>query len=177
MKSIRFFCFIVVMLVSFAQTAAAATTMKIAVIDSDMAVLESDAAKQYAKMAESKFAPQIKQIKTLGDELKKMEQKLQKEGPTLSAAQRETRQLDIKRKYEDLQLKDRQLRVEKARSDQEELGKLRPRLEQAIEQISKEQGYDLVLQRGAVAFVKPEFDITRMVIERLNKTRNTRNKG
>ena len=155
------------MLVSFAQTAAAA--MKIAVIDSEMAVLESDAAKKYAKVAESKFAPQIKQIKTLGDELKKMEQKLQKDGPTLSEAQKESRQLDIKRKYEDLQLKDRQLRMEKARSDQEELGKIRPKLEQAIEQISKEQSFDLVLQRGAAAYVKPEFDITRKVIERLNK--------
>ncbi len=167
------------MLVSFAQTAAAASTaqttaasMKIAVIDADMAVLESEPAKQYAKQAETKFAPQLKQIKTLTDEVKKMEQKLEKEEPALSAAQKESRQLEIKRKYEDLQLKDRQLRMEKARSDQEELGKIRPMLGQAIEEISKEQGYDLVIQRGAAAFVKPEFDITRAVIERLNKIHN-----
>ena len=170
MKHIRSAIFALAMLVPFAYAASPAqAAMKIAVVDSEMAVLESDAAKKYAKSSETQFAPRIKKLKSLQDDIKAMEQKLQKDGPTLSEAQRESRQLEIKRKYEDLQLQDRQLRMEKARSDQSELGKIRPKLDKAIEQVSKEMNYDLVLERGAVRFVKTDYDITRKVIERLNQ--------
>ncbi|WP_257255298.1 MULTISPECIES: OmpH family outer membrane protein [unclassified Endozoicomonas] len=163
MKSIKL-AFVALLLLS-----PLAQAQKIAVVDSEMAVLESDAAKKYAKEAEKTFAPKIKKLKALQDELRALEQKLQKDGPTLTEGQRESRQVEIKRKFEDLQLQDRQLRSEKARSDQTELGKLRPKLEKAIEEVSKEQDYDLVLERGAARFVKPGFDITRKVIERMNK--------
>ncbi|WP_422133633.1 OmpH family outer membrane protein [Endozoicomonas sp. ALD040] len=163
MKSIKL-AFVALLLLS-----PLAQAQKIAVVDSEMAVLESDAAKKYAKEAEKMFAPKIKQLKALQEEIRVMEQKLQKDGPTLTEGQRENRQVQIKRKFEDLQLQDRQLRSEKARSDQTELGKLRPKLDKAIEEVSKEQDYDLVLERGATRFVKPGFDITRKVIERMNK--------
>ncbi|WOG25465.1 OmpH family outer membrane protein [Endozoicomonas sp. 8E] len=163
MKSIKL-AFVALLLLS-----PLAQAQKIAVVDSEMAVLESDAAKKYAKEAEKMFAPKIKQLKALQEEIRVMEQKLQKDGPTLTEGQRENRQVQIKRKFEDLQLQDRQLRSEKARSDQTELGKLRPKLDKAIEEVSKEQDYDLVLERGAARFVKPGFDITRKVIERMNK--------
>ncbi len=174
MKQIKLAIFALVMLVPFAHAATSVSKqanagMRIAVVDSEMAVLESDAAKKYAKESEALFAPRIKKLKALQDEIKNSEQKLQKDGATLSEAQRESRQLEIKRKYEDLQLQDRQLRMDKARSDQAELGKLRPKLDQAIDKVAKEQNYDLVLERGAVRFVKNDYDITRKVIERLNQ--------
>lgn len=165
MKQIRLAVMALLMLAPLAQAA----TMKIAVVDSEMAVLESDAAKRYAKEAEKMFAPRINELKKLQDEIKQLEEKLKKDAPTLTDSMREGRQLEIKRKFEDLQMKDRQLRADKARSDQAELGKLRPKLEEAVDLVSKEQNYDLVLERGAARFVKPEFDITRKVIERLNK--------
>lgn len=143
--------------------------MRIAVIDSEMAVLESDASKAYARESEQKFAPRIKLIKSLQDELQKMEDDLNKNGPTLSQAQVEARQLEMKRKYEDLQMQDRQLRMDKNQADQQELNKLRPRLEQAVDEVSQELKYDLVIERGAVRYVKSQHDITRQVIERLNK--------
>ena len=36
---------------------------------------------------------------------------------------------------------------------------------------SRTGSFDLVLERGAVIDVKPQFDITRQVIERMNKLR------
>lgn len=167
LKQIGWLFLTLVMLVPMVE--AAPSPQKIAVIDSEMAVLESDVSKAYAKISEQKFAPKIKSIQTLQRDLQKMEEDLNKNAPTLSAAQVESRQLEMKRKYEDLQLQDRQLRADKNRSDQEELNKLRPKLEQAINDVSSELKYDMVLERGALRFVKPEYDITRKVIERLNK--------
>ncbi len=163
MKSLRLAFVALMLLAPFAQA------QKVAVIDSEMAVLQSDAAKKYAQEAENLFAPRIKKLQALQADLKAMDQKLQKDGPTLTESQRESRQLEMKRKAEDLRLQDRQLREDKGRSDQAELGKLRPKLEKAIEAVSNDLSYDLVLERGAARFVKPEFDITRKVIERINK--------
>ncbi|WP_263078876.1 OmpH family outer membrane protein [Endozoicomonas sp. Mp262] len=168
MKQIRLALLSVMMLLPLVGHAKDAG-MRIAVIDSEMAVLESDSAKKYAKDSEALFAPRIKKLKTLQEDIKKIEQQLQKDGPAMTEAQRESKQLEIKRKYEDFQLQDRQLRMDKAKSDQAELGKLRPKLDQAVEKVSQELNYDMVLERGAVRYVKAEFDITRKVIERLNQ--------
>ena len=142
---------------------------KIGVVDSEMAVLESDAAKKYAKISEAQFGPRIKKLKEIQESIQSMEAELQKNRLVMTELQRENSQLEIKRKYEDLQLQDRQLRMEKNNSDQSELGKLKPKLEKSIAEVTKAMGYYLVLERGAVRFVRPEHDITRKVIQRLNQ--------
>ena len=51
------------------------------------------------------------------------------------------------------------------------LGKLKPNLDKAVEEVIKNGNFDLVLERGAVIDVKPQYDITRQVIERMNQMR------
>lgn len=143
--------------------------MRIGVVDSEMAIMESDAAKRYAKESEVAFAPRIKNLNALQAEIRQMEESLQKDGPVLSQAQVETRQLAIQRKVQDLQLQDRQLRTDKATADQTELEKLRPKLKDAMDKVAKDQNFDVIVERQVVHFVKPEFDVTRKVIEILNK--------
>lgn len=163
MKLSRLAALALCMLVPLAQA------QRIAVVDSEMAVVQSDAAKRYEKEAEAKFAPRIKNLNALQADVRTMEEKLQKDGPTLSQAQLESRKLEIRRKIEDLRMQDQQLRQDKQLSDQTELGKIRPQLEQAIKQVSEAGKFDMVLERRAAHYVKPEFDITRKVIDSLNK--------
>ena len=166
MKYIRTAALALAMLTPLAASAA----QKIAVVNYEMAVFESDAMKQYNKKMDAEYAPKIKKLKALQESIQTLEQKLQKDGPTMTNSQRENTQLEIKRKYEDLQLQDRQLRTEKARSDQAELEKLKPRLEKAIDQVQADMKYDFIFdRRGAVRVGNAEYDITRKVIERLNK--------
>ncbi len=51
------------------------------------------------------------------------------------------------------------------------LQKLKPKLDKAVEEILKSGNYDIVFERGAVVDVKPQFDITLRVIERMNQLR------
>jgi outer membrane protein len=51
------------------------------------------------------------------------------------------------------------------------LKQLKPKLDGAVEEVIKKGAFDLVLERGAVIDVKPQFDITRQVIERMNQSR------
>ncbi|CAD5108289.1 OmpH family outer membrane protein [Zestomonas carbonaria] len=145
--------------------------MKIAVLNYQMALLESDAAKRYAVDAEKKFGPQLNRLKTLEGDAKRIQDRLVKDGEKIAQAERERLELEFKQKARDFQFQSKELNEAKAVADREMLQKLKPNLDKAVEEVIKKGGYDLVLDRGAVVDVKPQFDITRQVIERMNQLR------
>lgn len=64
----------------------------------------------------------------------------------------------------------KELNESKAAADRDMLKKL-AEADQAVEETIKKGGYDMVIERGAVVDVKPQYDITRQVIERMNQLR------
>ena len=62
--------------------------MKIAVMNYQMALLESDAAR-YAVDAEKKFGPQLSKLKTLESDAKRIQDRLVKDGDKMQQAERE----------------------------------------------------------------------------------------
>ena len=60
--------------------------MKVAVLNYQMALLESDAAKRYAVDAEKKFGPQLNKLKTLESDAKRIQDRLVKGGVGLGGA-------------------------------------------------------------------------------------------
>ncbi len=145
--------------------------MKIAVLNYQMALLESDAAKQYAVDAEKKFGPQLTKLKNLESSAKGIQDRLVKGGDKMPQGERERLELEFKQKARDFQFQSKELNEAKAVADRDMLKQLKPKLDGAVEGVIKEGGYDLVLERGAVIDVKPQYDITRQVIERMNKSR------
>ena len=160
-------------LVSAALLAAtpALAEMKVAVLNYQMALLESDAAKKYAVDAEKKFGPQLNRLKGLESDAKRIQDRLVKDGEKMQQAERERLELEFKQKARDFQFQSKELNEAKALADRDMLQKLKPKLDKAVEEVIKQGNYDLVLERGAVVDVKPQFDITRKVIERMNQSR------
>ncbi|KEI72076.1 OmpH family outer membrane protein [Endozoicomonas elysicola] len=167
MKSIRLAILALIMVTPFAN--AASTGSKIGVLDTVMVLSESNAGKQYARKSESKFKPQLQALQKLETEVRGMQEKLQKDGSTLSAEQLKVRQLELQRKYEDWQLKGRQYQTERAEADNAEREKLRPKLQTAIDSVVTDLKLDLVIDRQMAIYASPGIDITRKVIESLNK--------
>ncbi|WP_339486103.1 OmpH family outer membrane protein [Pseudomonas sp. EL_65y_Pfl2_R95] len=145
--------------------------MKIAVLNYQMALLESDSAKRYAVDAEKKFGPQLSKLKKLESDAKSIQDRLVKGGKSLQTAERERLELDFKQKARDFQFQSKELNEQKAAADRDMLKKLKPNLDKAVEEVIKKGSFDLVLERGAVIDVKPQYDITRQVIERMNQLR------
>lgn len=144
---------------------------KIAVLNYQMALLESDAAKRYAVESEKKFGPKLNDLKKLESDAKRIQDRLVKDGGKMQQAERERLELEFKQKARDFQFQSGELNEAKAAADQETLQKLKPKLDKAVEEIIKKGGYDLVIDRAAVVDVKPQLDITRQVIERMNQSR------
>jgi outer membrane protein len=145
--------------------------MKIAVLNYQMALLESDAAKKYAVDAEKKFSPQLSKLKTLESDAKRIQDRLMKDGERMQQAELERLELEFKQKARDFQSQSKDLNEAKAVADRDMLQQLKPKLDKAVEDVLKTGNYDLVLERGAVVDVKPQFDITLRVIERMNQLR------
>jgi outer membrane protein len=145
--------------------------MKIAVMNYQMALLESDSAKRYAVDAEKKFGPQLTKLKSLESGAKTIQDKLVKGGEKMQQGERERLELEFKQKARDFQFQSKELNEAKAVADREMLKQLKPKLDKAVEEVIKQGNYDLVLERGAVVDVKPQYEITRQVIERMNQQR------
>lgn len=155
------------MLVSFPAFA----EMKVAVLNYQMALLESDAAKKYAVDAEKKYGPQLNQLKKLESDAKRIQERLLKEGEKLVQSERERLELEFKQKARDFQFQSKELNESKAIADRDMLQQLKPKLDKAVEEVIQKGNFDLVLERAAVVDVKPQFDITRQVVERMNQSR------
>ena len=143
--------------------------MKVAVLNYQMALLESDAAKRYAVDAEKKFGPQLTKLKGLESSAKGIQDRLLKGGDKMQQQERERLELEFKQKARDFQFQSKELNEAKAVADRDMLKQLKPKLDGAVEEVIKKGGFDLVLERGAVIDVKPQYDITRQVIERMNQ--------
>lgn len=76
--------------------------------------------------------------------------------------------MDLRRKQEDYGLQRRELEQQIAQAQQAELQRLVPKLQQAVNSVAESDGYDVVLNIGAVSYSKSNLDITTKVIARLN---------
>lgn len=150
---------------------AAVADTKIAVLDYQMALLESDAAKKYAVDSEKKFSPQLKKLQALEADAKRLQERLMKDGEKMQQAEFERLELELKQKARDFQVQSQELNDAKGSADNDILQSLKPKLDKAVEEELKAGNYDLVIDRNAVVDVKPQLDITLRVIERVNKMR------
>jgi len=150
-------------------SAAVAAELKIAVLDYQQALLESDAAERYAVDSEKRFGPQLEKLKKLESEAERLQKRLVNEGDKLTQADRERLDLEFRQKARDLQTQTNELNQAKGLSDREVLEKLRPNLNKAVEEVIKKGAYDLVIDRAALVDLKPSLDITKQVIERMNQ--------
>ncbi len=91
-----------------------------------------------------------------------------KDAEKMQQAERERLELEFKQKARDFQFQSKELNEAKAIADRDMLKQLKPKLDKAVEEVIKQGNYDLVLERGAVVEVKPQYEITRQVIERMN---------
>ncbi len=161
----------IAVLSTLAIAGAAWADVKIAVLDYQMALLDSDAAKKYAVDSEKKFAPQLNKLKALETDAKRLQDRLMKDGEKMQQAEYERLELELKQKARDFQIQSQDLNEAKATADNEVLQTLKPKLDKAVEEVLKAGNYDLVIDRNAVVDVKPQLDITLRVIERMNQMR------
>lgn len=149
--------------------ALAMAEIKIAVIDPIGAIAETAEVKTRTGKLEADMKNKEAEMLKLRDEILAIEEKLQKDGLTMSKDQQKSLSDQRDAKMNDFRSR-QQLAQKRIESDRNEMLQLmEPRLKLAVDEIAKEGQYDLVLTRQAALFAKEEIDITRKVTQKMNQ--------
>jgi outer membrane protein len=146
--------------------AAPAQELKIGYVNSERVLREATPAKAAQSKLEAEFSKREKDLNEQGARLKAAAEKLDKDAPALSEAERTRRQRELVEQDRDLQRKRREFQEDLSQRRNEELAGVVERANRVIKQIFDQEKYDLILQE--VIFAGPRVDITDKVIKALN---------
>lgn len=149
-----------------AVLAASAQDLKIGYINGERLLRESTPAKAAQAKLETEFGKRERELADDANRLKATADKLDKEAPTLSEAERNRRQRDLVDQDRELQRKRRTFQEDLNQRKNEELANIVERANRVIKQIFEQEKYDLILQEGVV-FAGPRVDITEKVLRAL----------
>jgi len=152
-------------------SAAASAELKIAVLNTQRAVIESDEAKSMIEKIRSELDRDETSVRKLGEEIQAASAKLQKDADTLSDSEKRRLQKDIEDKQIDYQFQVNKLQKEVNDRQQEIFAALAPKVDTVLKELIEKEKYDMIIQRQNLLYAKQEFDITRQVTEALNKKR------
>ena len=152
-------------------SAGASAELKIAVLNTQRAVIESDEAKSMIEKIRSELDRDETSVRKLGEEIQAASAKLQKDADTLSDSEKRRLQKDIEDKQIDYQFQVNKLQKEVNDRQQEIFAALAPKVDTVLKELIEKEKYDMIIQRQNLLYAKQEFDITRQVTEALNKKR------
>jgi len=147
---------------------AAAAELKIAVLDTQRALVESEEAKKLVERINRELQQEEADAKKLNDEVRGLQEKLAKDGEVMSASEKRKVTKDIEDKQIDLQFMVNKLQKELNDRRQELLQQMVPKVDAVLKDLIELEGYDLILERGSLRYANPKHDITRKVTEKLN---------
>jgi outer membrane protein len=146
-----------------------AADFKIGVVDTERILRESDPALAAEKKIEKEFSSRDEEIKKLAQKAKDAQDFLDKEGMTLTDADRRNKERELDSMNTDLQRLQREFREDLNLRKNEELATVLDLANKAIQEIAESEKYDLILQEAV--YRNPKIDITDKVLKHLSNTK------
>jgi outer membrane protein len=152
-------------LAPFATVASA--QVKVAVINTQKALAESDELKKASAAVEAKYKPRQDELQKLQADLQSIEQQLNSGKLNQQAAadlqnQGQRKQRDAQRLSDDLQ-------ADFDRDRQEILGKASQKMQDVIRKLAEDKGLDVIVDSSTTLYFKPALDLTNDAIAAYNK--------
>ena len=144
---------------------------KIAVVDLQEAILQTDTAQK--RLEEIRSKPEFKTDKEEFDRLKKemddMVKKFQKDAAVMSQEQQTAARQKLTSKQADLEHVVNKIQQTEQAAAQALLQKLGPKVQEVLRELISSEGIGLLLQRGAVIHADASYSITTKVTDKLNQ--------
>jgi outer membrane protein len=140
--------------------------MKIGVVDYGRLVEESPQAKVALDQIRSEFSPKQRELQQQEQSLKAKQDKLEKDGATMSEDQRTRADKDLRDGARDLQRKRGEIQEDFNARRNEEMSRLQRTLIEEVRTYAKAQNFDLVIADGVIYSV-PTLDITPAILSTL----------
>jgi outer membrane protein len=140
--------------------------VKIGVVNIPLLMANSPQAAAAKKRMEKEFSPKEKQIVALGKSIRKLEEKLSRDGVTMSKKEVRSLEHDIISNRREFQRAQQEFKEDLGIRRNEELGKMQNRIREAVNALATEGKYDLLLTEGVIHASK-NIDVTNKVQKRL----------
>ena len=142
-----------------------AQDFKAGFVNTDRIFREANSAKAAQAKLEQEFSRREKDIIELGNSIKAMSEKYERDAPTLSESQRVSRQKQLVEQDRDLQRKRREFQEDLNARKNEELQQVLERANRVVKQVAEAEKYDAIFQEAV--YINPKHDITDKVIKAL----------
>lgn len=147
----------------------ASAQLKVGIIDSQKAILDTEEIKKAQAEMEAHFKPKQdeiqklqKELQDINDQLQKMQGKLTPQAERDLQAQGQRKQRDLQRATEDLQAE-----VDTRRN--EVLGRVQRQMVEVVRKLAEEKGLDVVIDATDTIYFKPALDLTAEATAAYNK--------
>jgi outer membrane protein len=157
---------LVCILLLLAGAAANAQEFKVGIVNLDRIFREANTSKAAQTKLEQEFSKREKEIADLGGQIKAQSEKLERDAPTLSESQRNTRQRQLVEQDREFQRKRREFQEDLNSRKNEELQLVIERANRVVRSLAEAEKFDLILQEAV--YVNAKHDITDKVIKALN---------
>ncbi len=143
---------------------------KIGVVDVQGVFQAMPQAAEIQNSIQMEFKDQIEEVNQLQRDGQFFAERLQRDAATMSEQEKKELQQKILDVRDQLAEKGQPLQQNIQRPSNEERNKLLGLIKQAIDAVAAKEGYDLVLNAGAVSFAKEEHDLSEKVLQQVDKT-------
>lgn len=145
----------------------ASAQVKVAVVNVQKALLDSDELKKISLEMEAKYKPKQAELQKLQNDLESIQQQLQSNTLTQQAA--EDLQIQGQRKQRDAQRMSDDLQQQFDQDRQAVLAKTAAKMQAVVKKLAEERGYDVVVDVSQTIYFKPALDITADAVAAYNK--------
>ncbi|MFM2036009.1 MAG: hypothetical protein RL459_1274 [Pseudomonadota bacterium] len=143
-----------------------AQEFRVGFVNTDRIFKEASSAKVAQTKLEQEFSKREKDLVDQGAAIKTAADKLEREAPTLSEAQRATRQKQLVDQDREFQRRRREFQEDLNARKSEELQQVLERANRVVKQVAEAEKFDLILQDAV--YINPKHDITDKVLKVLN---------
>jgi outer membrane protein len=134
---------------------------KVAVINSQVAVIETAEIKKAQGELEAKYKPRQAQVEKLQKEIAELQAQLQAGQGKLTPQAEQDIQIRGQRKQRELQRTGEDLQAEVERERNEILSRTGGRMQDVVRKLAEERGFDLVVDVSNTIYFKPVMEITK----------------
>jgi outer membrane protein len=153
---------------SLAASAAVAAEIKIGFVNAAQVLEEAPQADAARKRLEKEFSPRDKKLVSAQKAVRKLEEKLTRDGAIMSESERRKLERDILSQKRELKRSQEEFREDLNIRRNEAFDKLRRRVFEVINAIAEAEKYDLVVSDGVV-FANDRINITGKVVAKLKQ--------
>jgi outer membrane protein len=150
----------------FGAAAARAEELKIGFVSAERILRDSVPAKAAEQKLAQEFAKRGKDLQEMDGKLKAAADKLDKDSPVVSDAERSKRQHELQDLDREFQRKRREFQEDLNQRKNEEFQALLERAQRIVRQLAEQDKFDLILQDAL--YVGPRVDITDRVLHALD---------